>query len=312
MADEDEQKYIPFGDREEWKDVTPIPQDDGPKPVCVIAYSEQFADTMNYFRAILHRDERSERSYQLTNEVIKLNPANYTAWYFRRLVIEAINADLKKELEFVSSVGNDNPKNYQIWYHRKTIVEKSKDFSHELEFTAGQIEEDNKNYHAWAYRQWVVETLQAWDSELVYIDTLMADDFRNNSAWNQRYFVITRKNTQQIQSAILEREINYALSYIKKAPNNQSPWTYLKGLFKGGRFSDSPTIKQLLTEFSEQYPTSPHAAALLMEIYEEERTKESIQRAIELCDSLENHLDTFHRKYWSYKRAQLEQASKAS
>jgi len=152
----------------------------------------------------------------------------------------------------------------------------------------------------------VVETMQVWDQELEYIDSLMAEDFRNNSYWNQRYFVITRKSTQKISPSILEREITYAVSYIKKAPNNQSPWAYLKGLFKGGKFSESPSIKQTLTELSENYPTSPHASALLVDIYEEENTTPSIQKAIELCISLGENLDNFHRKYWSYKQRQLE------
>lgn len=42
-----------------FSDVTPIPQDDGPNPVCVIAYKEDFKQAYDYMRAILKADERS-------------------------------------------------------------------------------------------------------------------------------------------------------------------------------------------------------------------------------------------------------------
>jgi hypothetical protein len=61
-----------------WSDVVPIPQDDGPRPVVSIAYTDIFREVMDRFRAILAKDERSPRALQLTAEVIALNPANYT------------------------------------------------------------------------------------------------------------------------------------------------------------------------------------------------------------------------------------------
>ena len=45
MADsseeEDNEPFVFYRDREEWKDVTPVTQDDGPHPVVAIVYTEK-------------------------------------------------------------------------------------------------------------------------------------------------------------------------------------------------------------------------------------------------------------------------------
>lgn len=143
---EDKRTRIPFKERPEWADVKPVPQDDGPCPVVPIAYTEDFSETMDYFRAIYLDDERSPRALQLTAEAIPLNPGNYTVWQFRRVVLEALGVDLHEELKFVDRIAGENTKNYQIWHHRRWLAEKLRAdaVTNELEFTKKIFSQDAK------------------------------------------------------------------------------------------------------------------------------------------------------------------------
>ena len=69
---------IPLSQRPEYADVKPVPQNDGPNSIVPISYTDEFRETMDYFRAIYVADERSLQALQLTTEAIKLNPGNYT------------------------------------------------------------------------------------------------------------------------------------------------------------------------------------------------------------------------------------------
>ena len=49
-SDEDMENWVFYRDRDEWKDVVPIEQDDGPFPVVAIAYTEKCKSLNNHTR----------------------------------------------------------------------------------------------------------------------------------------------------------------------------------------------------------------------------------------------------------------------
>lgn len=71
-----------YSDDPKWADITPIEQDDGgAHPLAAIAYSDEYSEAMNYLRAVMAKNEHSQRVLELTDHIIKLNPAHYTVWY---------------------------------------------------------------------------------------------------------------------------------------------------------------------------------------------------------------------------------------
>eukprot|EP00794_Sanderia_malayensis_P005666 gene5666-6362_t len=226
-SDSDDEAWTFYEDREEWSDVKPIEQDDGPNPVVSIAYSDKFQDVYNYLRAVMKADERSERALELTQSALSLNPANYTVWHYRREILKSLEKDLNEELNYIAHIIKDQQKNYQVWYHRGVIVNWLGDASKELDFTGKILGKDAKNYHAWQHRQSIIRLFNLWDNELNFVTKLLEDDVRNNSAWNQRYYTII--NTTGFTDEVMEKELDYLLEIIQKVPHNESAWNYAKG-----------------------------------------------------------------------------------
>ncbi|KAK4490948.1 hypothetical protein RD792_001669 [Penstemon davidsonii] len=261
---------IPLSERPEWADVRPVPQDDGPNPLVPIAYTDEFRETMDYFRAVYLANERSPRALHLTKEAIFLNSGNYTVWQFRRLVLEALKVDLHEELEFLEKITRDNSKNYQIWHHRRWVAEKlgTDVTSNELEFTKEIFLEDAKHYHAWSHRQWVLQALGGWEDELAYCDELLEDDIFNNSAWNQRYFVVTRSPHLGGLEAMRDSEVAYAIKAILAKPENESPWRYLRGLYRNNlnSLAEDPRVASVCLDVLMNKRDCIHALNMVLDL----------------------------------------------
>lgn len=207
-------------------DVTPIEQDDGPRPVCAIAYPAEYARLMGFFRAVMASAERSPRVLELTAALAEHNAAHYTVWHVRRECLWALalsdDSVLSDELRYSAEVARENPKNYQIWYHRRALVEKVGQAAAqaELALIGAALRDDAKNYHAWSNRLWVLKTFGGWAGELVFINALLDADVHNNSAWNHLYQVKMNTPCDAVS------EVRFALDRLARAGENESAWVY--------------------------------------------------------------------------------------
>lgn len=187
----------------------------------------------------------------------------------------------------------------------------------ELSFLTRMFAKDSKNYHVWSYRQWLVRHFYLWDQELPYIESLLEEDVRNNSAWNHRWFVVFSRYADpssgtgaeaaavKAEPGIVAREMEYAKAKIRLAPQNQSPWNYLRGVVKK-RDGGLTVLRGFAEEFAdlgrEDEVRSSHALDLLADVYAEEREQERAGKALEL---LARKYDPIRKNYWNYRRGLL-------
>ncbi|EDW77590.1 uncharacterized protein Dwil_GK24478 [Drosophila willistoni] len=321
MSDSSDDEYfctdwLPYSERKDWEDIKPLEQDDGPNPVVSIAYSQKFRDVFDYTRAIIAKGEKSRRALDLTTDALRLNPANYTVWQYRRDILREIEADLNVELDYLGEVIGQNAKNYQVWHHRRVIVEMLNDPSNELELTKNALDNDGdaKNYHAWQHRQWAIKTFNLYDDELRYVDRLICEDQRNNSAWNQRFFVLKHLG---FTPEVIQRELVYTMNRIRIIKNNESAWNFLVGVLRqsGGddqyQLNSHPEVVEFSEELYNAGNRSPYLLAFLIDVYQEQalhqkaNNEQLARKVFTLCDDMATKHDVIRRKYWQYVASHL-------
>lgn len=232
-----------FSARAEWADVVPLQQYENPSPLSPIFYTPEYKDATDYFRGIVKKGEKSPRVLELTEAIIRINPAHYSAWQYRYETLLELSADLTAELKLMDELGVKFLKNYQVWHHRRLLVTLTKTPREELAFIKKGLEVDEKNYHTWSYRQWLLAHFDRitsdqgniWDGELDFVDAMLTKDVRNNSAWHHRFFVVWGcgvREGEEDRLEVFKRELIYVKKSISIAPNNPSAWNYLRGILE--------------------------------------------------------------------------------
>lgn len=94
------------------------------------------------------------------------------------------------------------------------------------------------------------------------------------------------------------------------APQNQSPWNYLRGLLRYAKLPAS-SMKDFALEFASldrpDEVHSSHALDLLADAYAKEVNKK--EQAAEALDLLAKKYDPIRANYWNYRKSLLEQPS---
>lgn len=319
---------------EVFRDLSPIPQNDGPDRVCVIQYPSAFTLAYNYMRAVWAVKEFSERSLNLSATCLKMNPANYTVWNYRRQCLDSLGMtsdkdSVQRDLDLAASLGGSNPKNYQIWYHRRAMLETHgpREFwEEELSYIAGVLEEDSKNYHAWSYRQWILLTVDdeaAWERELEFICKMISNDIRNNSAWNQRWFVTHRgkSGNHPLTLAMARKEADFAIEQARLDPYNESPWRYVIGVLREQQCQQNDkdirevfveyevkanNLRTVLTEAHRVPETCVNMTSARIDLLEMIETADGLNAAIELAMGLSTEHDVVRTKYWALVATRLQ------
>jgi protein farnesyltransferase/geranylgeranyltransferase type-1 subunit alpha len=279
--------------------------------------------------------EHSPRVLTLTEHIISMNAAHYTVWLYRASTLFALSSSITAELAWVNDVALEHQKNYQIWHHRQILIDNlyssiSSDpaslqalAESEREFMTQMFDEDSKNYHVWSYRQYLVRKLDMFgESELKSIEKLLRSDVRNNSAWSHRFFVVfsdpayctpdskATEHDPKIPDEILDREVEFGKAATFEAPQNQSPWNYIRGVLrKGGR--KLSTLECFAEEFVKlpegervEDVRSSHALDFLADVWSEEGKVEKADLALRL---LGDRYDRIRKNYWEWRRGLLKE-----
>lgn len=107
---------------------------------------------------------------------------------------------------------------------------------------------------------------------------------------------------------VVERECGYVMECICKAPHNESPWNYLRGVIDAAGGAERPEVRDFCENL---YKDGCRVAYLLTFMVDSlagrlEAEPELLGLALELCQTLAHKQDVIRCQYWNFMARGLE------
>ena len=152
------------------------------------------------------------------------------------------------------------------------------------------------------------------------VEKLLRADVRNNSAWNHRWFLVFGREGEvdadgskfEVTDEVWQREEDFAKDAVALAPQNESPWNYLKGLYRKQRkdIAGLEDFARRYAELNKEKIRSSHALDLLADICAARPGgQEEARKALDL---LAGRFDPIRVNYWNYKKTLLDGSEAAA
>ena len=140
------------------------------------------------------RQQQLERDLHLTNQSLKQNPKNYSAWEHRKWVLATMpDADWDMEMSMVDLYLKKDARNCEL----------------PLSSPSRPLLTPSSKVHSWNYRRYLIHVMRSLDSsasdsapkitklpstasEIAFTRTKISDSFSNFSAWHYRTRLLPR------------------------------------------------------------------------------------------------------------------------
>ncbi|KAL3615490.1 hypothetical protein CASFOL_041151 [Castilleja foliolosa] len=148
-------------------------------------------------------------------------------------------------------VSADETSGTKTWRERKNKVEDlgltDEALFEELEYTSDLVWNDPRHTYAWSHRQWALDRLGRGYADELGLCEHLGRRTHMRLIWDQRCFAV-RKCLAKGMAIIRSCEIRVAANAIKRNPEDENPWRYLRFLFKNDMkaLAQSPHLRWVL------------------------------------------------------------------